>query len=804
MNHRRILIALLMLMTMCTTAWGASVLPDEPAPPVDHRTPLVLIHGLCADRTTWTHDAGFAGFARTAPELARQFKLYHFDTAPADECRDEAFSPADVRAMAERLLDALSDAGIAADREIAIVAHSSGGLVARSFLQELRQTPRTRVLVTLATPHHGIDGVTADSALGRDGHDGDATAVNAWLACLNGLGHADACEGGGAAPRRAAFQRLITIGLVSPTTLGTARADDGVVPIASALLAGAGRDVRARYLGLGGQDAGSACTSDPSAHLAITHEDCLVQEDGAAPIAVFEAVAAALIGRDPEDERPGTKQANFELDFRPDLVVTGMSTLGSVIVAPGKTFPIIVTVKNQGLSSAGASTTRFYLSTDQTKSANDKLLTGVASIPALAVDTSFTKSVTVTVPSNTSLSYYFLIACADAAGAVTEVIETNNCLSTTGAPINVTRPDLWVRTVGAPPDVAAPGSAFAIAIEVQNDGPITSAPSKTRYYLSLDPMKNAGDKILAAVDSVPALAFGQIYPYVAQLTVPTSTVDGEYYVLACADATSANVEEDESNNCRNSDTRVLVGRPDLIILGLGDLPPVATVGLPLGMTFSVINGGSAPAPASVARFYLSDDTTKSTGDRLLTGSVAVDPIVPGGVKTPTGWAPPLIPANTPVGTYYLIVCTDAADDISEESETNNCGTSFTTVNVTKPDLVVSAVSTPFTTAARGTVIQVTDTTLNQGLGQAPATTTRYYLSLDQTKNVGDKQLSGSRAIPALNGGASSMSTVDVTVPSNTVLGVYWLLACADTATAASELNESNNCAASSTQITVTP
>jgi hypothetical protein len=37
--------------------------------------------------------------------------------------------------------------------------------------------------------------------------------------------------------------------------------------------------------------------------------------------------------------------------------------------------------------------------------------------------------VTVTVPSSTAFGSYFLLACADDTGTVTEWVETNNCLA---------------------------------------------------------------------------------------------------------------------------------------------------------------------------------------------------------------------------------------------------------------------------------------------------------------------------------------------------------------------------------------
>jgi subtilase family serine protease len=137
-------------------------------------------------------------------------------------------------------------------------------------------------------------------------------------------------------------------------------------------------------------------------------------------------------------------------------------------------------------------------------------------------------------------------------------------------------------------------------------------------------------------------------------------------------------------------------------------------------------------------------------------------------------------------------------------ETNNCVASASTGLVTRPDLVETAVSNPPATAARGSGFPVTDSAMNQGGIAAAGTTTRYYLSVDTVKSNSDRRLGGARAVPALGAGELSTDTVTVTVPGNTALGSYYLLACADDTRDVTESDEANNCSASATQVTVTP
>ena len=85
-----------------------------------------------------------------------------------------------------------------------------------------------------------------------------------------------------------------------------------------------------------------------------------------------------------------------------------------------------------------------------------------------------------------------------------------------------------------------------------------AAPSKTRYYLSLDGVKSADDRVLATARSVPALAADTSHSGTVTVTIPTATPLNAYFLLACADGLNAVTETSESNNCVASGTTVVV------------------------------------------------------------------------------------------------------------------------------------------------------------------------------------------------------------------------------------------------------
>src|SRR5262249_56438172 len=138
---------------------------------------------------------------------------------------------------------------------------------------------------------------------------------------------------------------------------------------------------------------------------------------------------------------------------------------------------------------------------------------------------------------------------------VIQANESNNCLAS-AATIQVTRPDLVVTAVTDPPTAAAPGSTFKISETVQNQGAIAATSSLTRFYLSRDVQKGAGDLLLSGSRAVPPLAAGaSSVGALLNLTIPSTTPVDTHHVLACADDTAAVAETASATNRRPATTR---------------------------------------------------------------------------------------------------------------------------------------------------------------------------------------------------------------------------------------------------------
>lgn len=130
---------------------------DTDATPLGDKTPLLLVHGIHQSAEGWSM---FLRFFYSTPQLSSRFKIYRFSY------RSDVLSVEGLGTTLASLMDSASDPdpkglGVGT-KHIIIIAHSMGGLVARSFMSEIqdrarggRWGDRTLALITLATPHHG-------------------------------------------------------------------------------------------------------------------------------------------------------------------------------------------------------------------------------------------------------------------------------------------------------------------------------------------------------------------------------------------------------------------------------------------------------------------------------------------------------------------------------------------------------------------------------------------------------------------------------------------------------------------------
>ncbi|AUT03510.1 peptidase S8 [Nostoc sp. CENA543] len=464
----------------------------------------------------------------------------------------------------------------------------------------------------------------------------------------------------------------------------------------------------------------------------------------------------------------------------PDLII--QNPTAPTTASLGSTIALNYQVKNQGVGSAGASTTRFYLSKDTTFSTDDVLL-GSDAVNSIAAGAVSSETASILISNSIAAGNYHLLFRTDADSTVAESNETNNVVSRA---ITINAADLIIQNATAP-TTASVGSTIALSYQVKNQGAGNAVASTTRFYLSKDTTFSTDDVLLGS-DAVNSVAAGAVSSETASILISNSIAAGNYHLLFRTDADSTVAESNENNNVVSR--AITINAADLIIQN-PTAPTTASVGSTIALSYQVKNQGAGNAVASTTRFYLSKDTTFSTDDVLL-GSDAVNSIAAGAVSSET--ASILISNSIAGGNYHLLFRADADSTVAESNETNNIVSRAITINGPRPDLIIQNISAP-SIVDPGNSFTLNYQIANQGTASAGNHTTKIYLSRDTTLSSDDRLLASdpNYFYPVLNAGTySSESYFYLSISRDINFGDYYLLLQADGNGEISESNETNN------------
>ncbi len=375
--------------------------------------------------------------------------------------------------------------------------------------------------------------------------------------------------------------------------------------------------------------------------------------------------------------------ANFTLNTSlPDLIISALSTTATA-VAPGKTFVLSNTVKNQGTATAGSSIVAFHLSTNAVYGDGDDIaFTATRSVASLVAGASSSGNTTLTVPPAAALGTYYICAMADSGGAVNEGTNESNNSSCTGGTIQVTRADLIMTAVTPTVTTVNQGGTLPVFNTVKNQGLISSTSFRIAFHLSVDDTYGgANDVALTTIRSVTSLGPGISSSATTNLAIPLSTPPNTYYVCAYADSLNAVIETDDGNNTLCSQVQVTVPQPDLIVSALSTTATTVKAGAIFYVSNSIKNQGGSKAGSSVVAFHLSLDTTYGGGDDI--ASTTTRTITSLAINATSAASTVVrIPATTPPGTYYVCVQADTNNSVAELNETNNERCTTNTITVT--------------------------------------------------------------------------------------------------------------------------
>ncbi len=234
------------------------------------------------------------------------------------------------------------------------------------------------------------------------------------------------------------------------------------------------------------------------------------------------------------------------------------------------------------------------------------------------------------------------------------------------------------------------------------------------------------------------------------------------------------------------------GTPDLIVyLPSAPFDRTRDPGESFDMTFYVKNqgDGSSSGTASIT-YYRSSDSTISSSDTRVTLRSGTTRIGSMGAGRQNLETVSLTAHNS--GVYYYGACVGTV--VNESDTTNNCG-AILKVAISAPDLVIIRDSVNDDYVEAGDDFTFRATVHNDGTGDSPSTTLRYYRSTDATITTSDTQVD-TDSVGSLDPDDTDAESETITVP--TTPGTYYYGVCVDTVTR--ESDTTNNC---STGILVT-
>ena len=377
-----------------------------------------------------------------------------------------------------------------------------------------------------------------------------------------------------------------------------------------------------------------------------------------------------------------TSNKNFTLNT--DLLISSMVYTDTVLNTD--TWILGSNIMNNGLDTAGSSTVRYYLSTDNVLDGGDTVI-GDTTIPEIQTGDTYLDTYSTTYSIPTAGTYYIFVK-VDVNSIVAETNEENNTASqsiTVNAGSTPTA-DLLVSSM-VYTDTVLTTDTWTLGSNIKNNGQTGSEASTVRYYLSIDNALDGGDTVIGDT-AIPEIQTGDtiLDTYSSTYNIPTS---GTYYLFVEVDVNSIVAETDEENNTASQRITVnsAVSNTDLVITSITTPGTLQTTVDTWQLGTSVSNIGTGDSASSTLKYYLSEDNILDIPDDTLIGSKAIGTIAAGSFVDDVWSASYSINQG---GEWYIFAVADADSEVSENEEGNN--TLSESVNIKFDRIVIETFS----------------------------------------------------------------------------------------------------------------
>lgn len=513
----------------------------------------------------------------------------------------------------------------------------------------------------------------------------------------------------------------------------------------------------------------------------------------------------------------------FEVLSFPDLVVLNVD-VQSIDPRPGGGVTIESIIGNPGddlTSGAPTMTTEVRLTADEVVGNADDIVVGSfnRNVPIPSGTSISSTPQDFTFPDDIDFGDYRIAVIVDSPGTIEEDSEVNNTFFTpVGTPFTFS-PDFEMVSVSVPDTDLVPGDDLDFSFTVRNNAanlPAGAANLDTEIILSLDTnFDDPSDVPVTIVTRTEGIDFDQSFTTNSSVALPADIPPGQYFVGFRVNPSGTLVEIDADNNGQFSTVTYRIF-PDFVITELLIPTTTFTPGSALGFKVTGLNRGAihdvnVGDPGIVISLVLTLDDVLGNGDDVaLTAAAPITfegDILNG--ETRIGSQAYTVPAGVTAGTYLVAATIDSAGSFSEIDEFNNSFFStqsfdlFSDLEVT----VLSSADLPGS-LARGALFEVTNLTItnNTDFFLPAGTDVVLQLRLSEDRvwgNIDDSVLEENLVFTLLDdlgpagATAGSAPTVtlpafNVTIPSNTPIGDYFIGAFVDPFAAINEADDDNN------------
>lgn len=502
----------------------------------------------------------------------------------------------------------------------------------------------------------------------------------------------------------------------------------------------------------------------------------------------FFVVRANAAGGTTESDEGNNVGVSHAVIVGPDMAVVGATTVAGV--APGRTASVRYTLRNVGGAGAGpfdVELTLVPVDAGGTPSGPEVALSVVRRGLLLGPGLTLSLSDGASVPADLAPGRYRIIVRVT--GLPADADPTNDRAQTSGV-LSVVRADLMVASVSTTAASVAVDGNVGVVHTVRNGAPAfgDAPPSASSFHVATARSASAIVASSSVLAPVPSIAAGVISAPIAAILPlgPLGLRPGTYFVGVRADATSAVVESDETNNLGFSATPVVIG-PDITVTSAA-IAAGPGLGTTVSVRYALANrGGGAAGPFSVAFALVPDSNGGPPGTDLAVAS-GRSGVILGAGATSTFTDSLAIPATAGPGRYRIRVVADSTTAVLEADESNN-ETLTSVITVTRPDLVVSDLTLPSFGIA-GRTVSVLTAVQNSGPAPAGAFEIGVYFSPDPVIDPGVDALAATRPVAGLAAGATSAGATSVVLPG--APRAYVVGAVVDRLGQVSEADESNN------------